>query len=54
MEFSIRQNNAIDKYEQYFEEEEEEEENHDVPYAKTVTVLRYSRQPALTQTNDLS
>ncbi|RVE61597.1 hypothetical protein OJAV_G00172140 [Oryzias javanicus] len=44
MEFSIRQNNAIDKYEQYFEDEEEEEENHDVPYAKTMNILRDPHQ----------
>lgn len=53
MELCIRQNNAIDKYEQYFEDEEEEEENHNAPYAKTMNVLRYSWQPALRQTDYL-
>ncbi|XP_071429748.1 dynein axonemal intermediate chain 2 [Pithys albifrons albifrons] len=39
MEHCIRQNNAIDIYEEYFEEDEEQEEE-EIPSAKTVSVLR--------------
>uniref|UniRef100_A0A3P9IUR0 Dynein, axonemal, intermediate chain 2b n=1 Tax=Oryzias latipes TaxID=8090 RepID=A0A3P9IUR0_ORYLA len=51
MELCIRQNNAIDKYEQYFEDEEEEEENHNAPYAKTMNVLRDPHQVKRTVTS---
>ncbi|NXS28293.1 DNAI2 protein, partial [Pomatostomus ruficeps] len=40
VEHCIRQNNAIDIYEEYFEEEEEEEVEDEHPSAKTINVLR--------------
>ncbi|NXK32986.1 DNAI2 protein, partial [Piprites chloris] len=40
MEHCIRQNNAIDIYEEYFAEDEEEEGEEDPPSAKTINVLR--------------
>ncbi|NXU88494.1 DNAI2 protein, partial [Xiphorhynchus elegans] len=40
MEHCIRQNNAIDIYEEYFGEDEEEEEQEEIPSAKTICVLR--------------
>ncbi|KAJ7421137.1 Dynein intermediate chain 2, axonemal [Pitangus sulphuratus] len=40
MEHCIRQNNAIDIYEEYFAEDEEEEGDEEPPSAKTINVLR--------------
>ncbi|NWI59043.1 DYI3 protein, partial [Calyptomena viridis] len=40
IEHCIRQNNAIDIYEEYFEEDEEEEVEDEMPSAKTIGVLR--------------
>ncbi|KAM6974951.1 LOW QUALITY PROTEIN: dynein axonemal intermediate chain 2-like [Tautogolabrus adspersus] len=40
MEHCIRQNNAVDIYQEYFEEDEEEEENQEAPSAKTINVFR--------------
>ncbi|NXA04168.1 DYI3 protein, partial [Sapayoa aenigma] len=40
MEHYIRQNNAIDIYEEYFEEDEEEDGEDEMPSAKTISVLR--------------
>ncbi|NWS94690.1 DNAI2 protein, partial [Mionectes macconnelli] len=40
MEHCIRQNNAIDIYEEYFAEDEEEEGEEEPPSAKTINVLR--------------
>ncbi|NWV06490.1 DNAI2 protein, partial [Ptilonorhynchus violaceus] len=40
VEHCIRQNNAIDIYEEYFAEEEEEDEEEEHPSAKTIVVLR--------------
>ncbi|NWQ58841.1 DNAI2 protein, partial [Neopipo cinnamomea] len=40
MEHCIRQNNAIDIYEEYFAEDEEEEGEEEPPSAKTIGVLR--------------
>ncbi|MEQ2275609.1 Dynein intermediate chain 2, axonemal, partial [Xenotaenia resolanae] len=41
MEHCIKQNNAIDIYQQYFEEDEELEESSELPSAKTINILRY-------------
>ncbi|MEQ2189096.1 Dynein intermediate chain 2, axonemal [Goodea atripinnis] len=41
MEHCIKQNNAIDIYQQYFEEYEELEESSELPSAKTINILRY-------------
>ncbi|NXF13672.1 DYI3 protein, partial [Smithornis capensis] len=40
IEHCIRQNNAIDIYEEYFEEDEEEEMEDETPSAKTIGLLR--------------
>ncbi|KAM9342518.1 dynein axonemal intermediate chain 2 [Pholidichthys leucotaenia] len=40
MEHCIRQNNAVDIYEEYFEDEEEVEEIQEPPYAKTINIFR--------------
>ncbi|XP_059183664.1 dynein axonemal intermediate chain 2-like [Centropristis striata] len=40
MEHCIRQNNAVDIYQEYFEDEEEVEENQEPPSAKTINVYR--------------
>lgn len=40
MEHCIRQNNAVDIYQEYFEDEEEVEENQEPPSAKTINVFR--------------
>lgn len=40
MEHCIRQNNAVDIYELYFEDEEEVEEIQEPPSAKTINVFR--------------
>ncbi|NXB99872.1 DNAI2 protein, partial [Orthonyx spaldingii] len=40
VEHCIRQNNAIDIYEEYFVEEEEEDDEEEHPSAKTITVIR--------------
>ena len=40
MEHCIKQNNAIDSYQQYFEDEDEVEEAQEQPSAKTVSVFR--------------
>ncbi|XP_047239768.1 dynein axonemal intermediate chain 2 isoform X5 [Girardinichthys multiradiatus] len=40
MEHCIKQNNAIDIYQQYFEEDEELEESSELPSAKTINILR--------------
>lgn len=41
MEHCIRQNNAVDIYQECFEDEEEVEEIQEPPSAKTVNVFRY-------------
>lgn len=41
MEHCIRQNNAVDIYQEYFEDEEEMEESQEPPSAKTINVFRY-------------
>ncbi|XP_041867914.1 dynein intermediate chain 2, axonemal isoform X2 [Melanotaenia boesemani] len=40
MEHCIKQNNAIDIYQQYFDDEEEVEESQETPSAKTINVFR--------------
>lgn len=40
MEHCIRQNNAVDIYQLYFEDEEEVEESQESPSAKTINVFR--------------
>ncbi|XP_068602941.1 dynein axonemal intermediate chain 2 [Brachionichthys hirsutus] len=40
MEHCIRENNAVDIYQDYFEDEEEEEERQELPSAKTINVFR--------------
>lgn len=40
MEHCIRQNNAVDIYQEYFEDEEEVEEHQEPPSAKTINVFR--------------
>lgn len=40
MEHCVRQNNAIDIYEEYFGEEEEAEMEDESPSAKTINVIR--------------
>lgn len=43
MEHCIRQNNAVDIYQEYFEDEDEVEDNQEPPSAKTISVFRFSR-----------
>ncbi|XP_049458526.1 dynein axonemal intermediate chain 2 [Epinephelus fuscoguttatus] len=40
MEHCIRQNNAVDIYQEYFEDEDEVEDNQEPPSAKTISVFR--------------
>lgn len=40
MEHCIRQNNAVDIYQEYFKDKEEVEESHEPPSAKTINVFR--------------
>ncbi|XP_034722320.1 dynein intermediate chain 2, axonemal-like, partial [Etheostoma cragini] len=40
MEHCIRQNNAVDIYQEYFEDEDELEDTQDPPSAKTINVFR--------------
>lgn len=42
MEHCIRQNNALDIYQDYFEDEEEVEEIQEPPLARIISVFRYS------------
>lgn len=44
MEHCIRQNNAIDIYEEYFEDVHVDEVD-ETPSAKTINVFRYTRVP---------
>lgn len=41
MEHCIRQNNAVDIYQEYFEDEEDVEEDQAPPSAKTINIFRY-------------
>lgn len=40
MEHCIRQNNAVDIYQEYFEDEAEVEESQEPPSAKTISIFR--------------
>ncbi|KAM9839088.1 dynein axonemal intermediate chain 2 [Aulostomus maculatus] len=44
MEHCIKQNNAVDIYQEYFEDEEEVEESEEPPFAKTINVFRDPNQ----------
>jgi len=45
MEHCVKQNNAIDIYEEYFREEEADEFEDEAPSAKTINVIRSNHRP---------
>lgn len=45
MEHCIKQNNAIDIYEEYFEDEELVDDAQECPSAKTINVFRCNHHP---------
>lgn len=45
MEHCVKQNNAINIYEEYFKEEEVDELEDEAPSAKTINVIRSNRHP---------
>lgn len=48
VEYYTRQNNAVDIYQDYFEDEEEVEGSQETPSAKTINVFRQDEVAAVT------
>ena len=48
MEHCIKQNNAIDIYEEYFEDQDLVEDMQECPSAKTINIFRCPHQPPTT------
>ena len=51
MEHCIKQNNAIDIYEEYFEDQDLVEDMQECPSAKTINLFRCPHHPAAPNTN---